>query len=75
MEAANSALNRKPFESWILFAPVTLKLRQDPAFVDLATRMGLIDYWRETGKLPDFCSNPATRNECSPQLRAAMKPI
>ena len=73
MDAANTALDHKRFESWVLFAPVTRKLRQDPAFVDLATRMGLVEYWRETGKRPDFCTDPARRNECSPQLQTAMK--
>jgi DNA-binding winged helix-turn-helix (wHTH) protein/TolB-like protein len=73
MEAANSALNHQRFESWVLFAPVTRNLRQHPGFVGLATRMGLIEYWRETGKRPDFCTNPAARSECSPQLLAALK--
>ena len=73
LEAANSALDHKRFESWVLFAPVTRNLRQDPRFVRLASRMGLIDYWRETGKRPDFCANPAMRRECSPQLLAALK--
>ena len=74
MEAANSALDHKQFESWILFTPVTRNMRQDPGFVGLASRMGLIEYWRETGKRPDFCTDPATRSECSPQLLAALKP-
>jgi hypothetical protein len=73
MEAANSALNRPGFESWVLFAPVTRNLREDPGFVGLAARMGLIDYWRETGKRPDFCTGPAAQSECSPQLLAAMR--
>ena len=73
MEAANSARDHGGFESWILFAPVTRNLRQDPGFVGLAGRMGLIEYWRETGKRPDFCTDPAMRSECSPQLLAAMK--
>jgi DNA-binding winged helix-turn-helix (wHTH) protein/TolB-like protein len=73
MEAANSALNHKQFDSWILFAPVTRNLRQDPGFLDLAARIGLIEYWRETGKRPDFCTGAAARSECSPQLIAAMK--
>ena len=73
MQAANSVLDRGRFESWVLFAPVTRNLRRDPGFVDLAARMGLIEYWRETGKRPDFCANPAARGECSPQLLAALK--
>jgi tetratricopeptide (TPR) repeat protein len=73
LEAANSTLNKRRFESWVLFAPVTRNLRQNPAFVDLAARMGLIEYWRETGKRPDFCTSPPTRSECTPQLLAAIK--
>ena len=73
MDAANSVLDHKRFESWVLFAPVTRNLRGDPGFVRLATRMGLVDYWRETGKRPDFCTKPATRRECDPQLLVAMK--
>jgi hypothetical protein len=72
MEAANSTLNQQRFESWVLFAPVTRNLRQDPGFVSLAARLGLIQYWRKTGKRPDFCTNPASQSECSPQLLAAL---
>jgi tetratricopeptide (TPR) repeat protein len=72
--AANSVLDHQQLLlPWFLFTPITRKLRQDPAFVPLAARMGLISYWRETGKLPDFCADPARREECAPQLRAALK--
>jgi hypothetical protein len=73
IEAANSARDHQRLETWILFAPVTRNLRQDPGFSALAARLGLIKYWRETGKHPDFCTGPAPRNECSPQLLAAIK--
>jgi len=56
-----------------MFAPVTRNMRQDPGFVRLADRMGLIAYWRETDKKPDFCTNPASRGECSSELFAALK--
>ncbi len=73
IEVANLALDHQRLETWILFTPVTRNMRQDPGFVALATRMGLIKYWRETGKLPDFCTDPAIRSECSSELRAALK--
>jgi DNA-binding winged helix-turn-helix (wHTH) protein/TolB-like protein/tetratricopeptide (TPR) repeat protein len=74
IEAANLALDhRQQLESRFLFTPVTRNIRQDPGFVGLATRIGLIKYWRETGKRPDFCTDPAARGECSPQLLAALK--
>jgi hypothetical protein len=72
IEAANSALDHQQLQSWFLFAPVTRNLRQDPGFVPLAARMGLIKYWRETGKRPDFCTDRASRGECIPQLWAAL---
>lgn len=73
IEAANSALDHQALEPWFLFTPITRNLRQDPGFVPLVARMGLIKYWRETGKRPDFCTDPATLSECSPQLLAALK--
>jgi hypothetical protein len=73
IEAANSALDDKQeMQPWFLFAPVTRNVRQDPGFVPLAARMGLIKYWRETGKRPDFCTDRARASECSPQLLAAL---
>jgi DNA-binding winged helix-turn-helix (wHTH) protein/TolB-like protein len=75
IKAANFALDHEQpiLEPMFLFAPITRNVRQDPGFVRLAARLGLIKYWRETGKWPDFCTDPATRGECSPQLRAALK--
>jgi len=73
IDFANSVLDHQQLEPWFLFTPVTRNLRQDPGFVPLASRLGLIKYWRETGKRPDFCTDPAARSECSPQLLAALK--
>jgi DNA-binding winged helix-turn-helix (wHTH) protein/TolB-like protein len=74
VEEANSALDHnRALDAWFLFTPVTHNVRQDPGFVQLASRMGLIRYWRETGKWPDFCSDQARRSECSPQLSAALR--
>ena len=73
IEVANSALDHQYLDPSFLFTPVTKNLRQDPGFVGLAGRMGLIKYWRESGKRPDFCTEPVARSECSPQLLAALK--
>ena len=71
-EALTIALDHhKLLDPWFLFTPVTRNMRQDPAFVGLAARLGLIKYWRETGRWPDFCTDHA--RECSPQLLAAIK--
>jgi len=74
IDAANRALDhQQPLEPRFLFTPVTRNMREDPGFVALASRLGLIKYWRETGKRPDFCSAGATPVECSPQLLVALK--
>jgi DNA-binding winged helix-turn-helix (wHTH) protein/TolB-like protein len=74
IEVANLALDHhQQLQPWFLFTPITRNLRQDPGFVGLAARMGLIKYWRETGKWPDFCTDQPRRSGCSPQLLAALK--
>jgi len=74
IEAANSVLDHhQDLKAWFLFTPVTRNLRLDPGFVPLASRMGLIKYWRETGKRPDFCAGQTKSGECTPQLLAALK--
>jgi len=73
IEVTNLALDHQELDPKFVFAPVTRNMRQDPGFLRLVDRMGLISYWRETGKMPDFCTDPATRSECSAELRAALK--
>lgn len=38
----------------MLFVPVTAPLRADPRFLDLCRGSGLADYWRQSGRWPDF---------------------
>jgi DNA-binding winged helix-turn-helix (wHTH) protein/tetratricopeptide (TPR) repeat protein len=74
IEAANLALDHQNLEPRLfLFAPITRNMRQDPGFLPLASRMGLINYWRQTGKWPDFCTDQASRAECTPELQAGLK--
>lgn len=40
----------------IMFEPTLAEARRLPAFAALATRIGLLDYWRRSGNAPDFCS-------------------
>lgn len=72
MEIANAAIDHQHLQAWFLFTPVTRAIRQDPGFIPLANRLGLIEYWRETGNLPDFCTDQARRSECGSQLMAAI---
>jgi adenylate cyclase len=37
------------------FLPSWRNARRDPRFMDLIKETGLIEYWRETGRWPDFC--------------------
>lgn len=75
IQSANVALDHgERLNPRFLFTPVVRNIRQDPGFVGLASRMGLIRYWRETGKWPDFCTARTASSECSPQLLAALKP-
>lgn len=52
----------------ILFHPALARARALPAFAKLAGRLGLVDYWRQSGHLPDFC----TAGD-APTLCAALK--
>jgi hypothetical protein len=55
-------------ESWAnpgaLFTPATAPLRRDRRFMAAAAKLGLVDYWRSTGKWPDFCADPELPYDC-----------
>ena len=38
-----------------LFRPTTASMRRDPRFFPLMKRFGLAQFWRTTGRWPDFC--------------------
>lgn len=48
----------------VFFRPTFKKFREDPRFVQLAHRAGLVDYWRKSGKWPDFCFEPDLPYDC-----------
>jgi len=50
--------------SAMFFLPPTSAMRRDRRFMKLAGRIGLVDYWRTTGKWPDFCSEPGLPYDC-----------
>ena len=47
-----------------LFDPEFAALRSDPRFMALAARFNLVDYWKRTGKWPDFCRDPGLQFSC-----------
>ena len=50
--------------SQIYFRTTLHGFRQDPRFMQVAARAGLIDYWRKSGKWPDFCFEPDLPYDC-----------
>jgi DNA-binding winged helix-turn-helix (wHTH) protein/TolB-like protein/Tfp pilus assembly protein PilF len=53
-----------------LFYPEMKAFRQDPRFMPLAKRLGLADYWLQTGRWPDFCREPDLPYDCGKVARA-----
>ena len=53
-----------PMLSAVLFRPVLKPFRQEARFMQVAHRFGLADYWRKTGKWPDFCFEPDLPYDC-----------
>jgi tetratricopeptide (TPR) repeat protein len=48
----------------IYFRPTLKKFREDPRFMLLARRLGLLDYWRTSGHWPDFCFDTDLPYDC-----------
>jgi len=51
-------------DSAFLFYTLTAPLRRDLRFMQLAARIGLVDYWRASGHWPDFCADPTLPYNC-----------
>jgi tetratricopeptide (TPR) repeat protein len=50
--------------TYVLFRPWLAGARSDPRFMTVAKRTGLVDYWRSSGRWPDFCSDPGLKYDC-----------
>jgi tetratricopeptide (TPR) repeat protein len=48
----------------VLFRPALRNLRRDRRMMAVAKRLGLLDYWRASGKWPDFCLEPDLAYDC-----------
>lgn len=52
--------------AWTIWRPVMKDVRRDPGFKKLVQDMGLVDYWRATGKWGVFCKPVGTDDfECN----------
>ena len=61
----NATLGRdSTLDMAILFLPAARVVRRDPRFMALAVKLGLVDYWRKSGKWPDFCNEPSPAYDC-----------
>jgi hypothetical protein len=49
-------------ESW--FRAATQGMRRDPRFMQSMAQVGLVRYWKQSGKWPDFCFDPAQSYDC-----------
>jgi class 3 adenylate cyclase/tetratricopeptide (TPR) repeat protein len=48
-----------------LFTPLVAPMRQDPRFMALAARLGLVGYWEATKRWPDFCGDAGLPYACA----------
>src|SRR6185436_17892124 len=55
----------------LLFAPSMDALRRDPRFMQMAARIGLARYWRESGHWPDFCADRTLPYDCKTEAAKA----
>jgi adenylate cyclase len=59
-----------------LFDSGAAAMRKDPRFMELAARLGFVDYWTKTGNWPDFCSEPGLPYDCKTEAaKLASTPI
>ena len=58
---------------WALFRPYFSDLRRDRRFMAIMKRFEVITYWEETGKWPDFCSEPELPYDCKAEAAKLSK--
>lgn len=68
VDQAYQLLSDPSFQPYIerdaLFRPDFAGVRADPRFMQVAARVGLVRYWRQTGNWPDFCSSEKLPYDC-----------
>jgi DNA-binding winged helix-turn-helix (wHTH) protein/TolB-like protein len=56
-EILHRFLSTLPFRTAYLMIPAAAPLRRDPRFRAVVERLGLLQYWKESGQPPDFCAS------------------
>lgn len=55
LNAYHELCETRAFSVYVIWRPIHKAMRQHPAFKDLVRSLGLVDYWRNSGKWGDFC--------------------
>lgn len=55
---------QRSIDTSILFRPDFAAVRADPRFMQVAARLGLVRYWRQSGYWPDFCTSQQLKYDC-----------
>jgi adenylate cyclase len=55
LQACRESIGLNPDMIWQIWRPIQKGMRQLPGFKDLVRELGLVDYWRKSGKWGDFC--------------------
>jgi DNA-binding winged helix-turn-helix (wHTH) protein/tetratricopeptide (TPR) repeat protein len=63
-----TVIHTEPF-----FRPMMRNLWRDPRFIKAMSRWGLVSYWRESGKWPDFCFDPKLPYDCKAEAAKSPK--
>ncbi len=68
-DAIATLLNLKPDRAVAvgtepLFRPMMHQVWRDPRFMKAMARLGLVAYWAESGRWPDFCFDPQLPYDC-----------
>jgi len=53
----------------VLFSAATSPMRNDPRFMPLMRDLGLLGYWRLSGRWPDFCRDPDLPYRCQAEAQ------
>ncbi len=57
----------------VLFRPALRNFRHDPRFMQVAQRLGLLQYWQSSGNWPDFCFDSDLPYDCRKVGAAVMR--